>query len=196
MQRRLANGSVAAGLVLLATAWEVRVAAADGPAEAKSKGTVIRLAGGALTMKAPSTWKSKKPRFRIIEYEFVGPRVEGDEADARITIMGAGGSVAANIDRWKAQFRKVRSAKQEQKKVGGAVVHLVDIRGVFRDRRGGPFSGAPEKLLSGYRMLGAIIVTPKQGRYFVKMYGPEKTVAAHAAAFGKLIDSIELAKGS
>ncbi len=41
---------------------------------------------------------------RIVEHEFAIPAAEGDKADGRFTIMAAGGSVDANIDRWYAQF--------------------------------------------------------------------------------------------
>ena len=194
MQWMLNRGVVGAGCVAVCLGVLARADAQQAaPKEDGKKRVEVRLADGALRMTAPATWQVKKPKFGIIEYEFAGPRVEGDSVDARITIMGAGGSVSANIDRWKAQFRKVTSFDQKEKKVGGVTVHIVDIQGVFRDRRGGPFSGAPEKLLSDHRMLGAIIVTPKKGRYFVKMYGPKKTIAKHAAGFRQMLDSVKIA---
>ena len=39
---------------------------AQGPSDRK-----IQLAGGALTLEAPKSWEKKKPRFNIIEYEFI-----------------------------------------------------------------------------------------------------------------------------
>lgn len=145
---------------------------AQGPSDRK-----IQLAGGALTLEAPKSWEKKKPRFNIIEYEFSAKGPDEESAAARITIMGAGGSLKANVDRWKSQFRQVTSAKQTESKIGGQTVHLIDIKGVYRDRAGGPFSGGKEKLLPDYRMLGAIVVTDGKGQYFIKIIGPEKTLA-------------------
>ena len=65
-----------------------------------------------------------------------------------MTIMGAGGSVEANIDRWIGQFTQPdgsdtkKAAKIEQKKIGGQEVHLVDVAGTYKDQRG-PFAGGP-----------------------------------------------------
>ena len=74
----------------------------------------------------------------------------------------------------------------EKKEVDGMTVHLVDLQGTYNDRRG-PF--APGVRRENYRMLGAI-VEGKSGLYFLKFYGPKKTMKAHEEAFQKIIDSI------
>jgi hypothetical protein len=43
-------------------------------------------------------------------------------------------------------------------------------------------------------MLGAIIVTDKVGQYFVKLYGPRKTIAANEKAFLDMIEGLEVVK--
>jgi hypothetical protein len=40
-------------------------------------------------------------------------------------------------------------------------------------------------------MLGAIIVGGEQGNYFVKAYGPKKTMDASEEAFKKMIESVK-----
>ena len=152
------------------------------------EGTQLRL--GKLRMTAPKAWKRVPPRVRIIAYEFAAPRAKGDTADGRVTVMAAGGSIEANIARWKGQFRGQGSAapraKVEKKKINGYTVHLVDLSGTYLDRRG-PF--APAVPRPGYRMLGAIIQTP-EANFFVKFYGPARTVAEHEKAFRQMIESI------
>ncbi len=166
----------------------MNVVAEEQPAE-------IRLAEGALTMIAPKEWKKKEPRFRIIQYEFSIAGPDEKTPAARVTIMGAGGSVTANVDRWKAQFKQVTKSDQETEKNGEVQVHLIDIRGTYRERAGGPFSGAPEKLRPDYRMLGAIIVTPGKGQYFIKIIGPEKTLAKQDDALKAMLKKMKFKAG-
>ncbi len=115
-----------------------------------------------------------------------------------MTISGAGGSVDANVDRWIGQFVQPdgsstkKAAKIEDKKVAGQEVHLVDISGTYKDQPGGPFAGGPVVERKGYRMFAAIIVTKDSGNYFIKFYGPERTVADNRTAFDKMIDSLEV----
>ncbi len=150
--------------------------------------TELRL--GKLRMTAPKGWKQVPPRVRIIAYEFAAPKAKGDPVDGRITVMAAGGSIEANIARWKRQFRgeggAAPRAKVENKKINGYTVHLVDLSGTYLDQRG-PF--APAVPRPGYRMLGAIIQTP-EANFFVKFYGPAATVTQHEKAFRQMIESI------
>ncbi len=156
----------------------------------------IKLSEGKIQLTAAENWKREKPRTNIVEYEFSVPAVEGDATDGRVTIMGAGGSIEANIGRWLAQFTqpdgastKERSQIEEQK-IAGQEVHLVDITGTFKDQPRGPFG--PTTLRDNYRMLGAIISTEKRGQYFVKMYGPRKTIAANEKAFNEMINTLKV----
>jgi hypothetical protein len=131
---------------------------------------------------------------RIIEAEFAIPAVEGDKNDGRLTIMAAGGSVEANIDRWIGQFSQPdgKSTKDQTKSekitVDGQEVHLVDISGTYKDQRG-PL--APAQTFENYRMLAAIVSTKDAGRYFLKLYGPKKTIAANEEAFRKMVESLD-----
>lgn len=159
----------------------------------------IKLADGVLQLTAPKEWVRKEPKSKIIEHEFAAPFVEGDAQDGRITIMGAGGEVQQNIDRWAGQFTQPNGVdskdvtKTSKKTVNGVEVHIVDIAGTYQDMPGGPFAGGKPTPREGYRMLGAIMVAPKIGNYFVKFYGPAKTVAKYEADFNKMIDSLTVA---
>ncbi len=153
---------------------------------------------GKLTLQAPADWTKKKPATNIVQYEFAIPKVEGDEADGRVTVMGAGGSVEANIERWIGQFQTAEGkalpkekARVDKTKVGKFEVHLVDLNGTYKDTAGGPFAGGKTTLRDDYRMLGAIIIGGDQGNYFVKAYGPKKTMDGQEKAFTTMIESLK-----
>ena len=101
----------------------------------------------------------------------------------------------ANITRWIGQFRQADGSSSRKKakitkfKVSGQQVHMVDLSGTYKDQRG-PF--APAKFRKNYRMLSAIIVTKEYGQYFVKLYGPKKTVKANEKKFRSLVGSLKV----
>jgi hypothetical protein len=158
---------------------------------------VVTLSEGNIKLTVPKGWVVKKSRVRIIEREFSVPAVEGDTNDGRVTMMGAGGSIEANVNRWIGQFQQPDGSSTKKKttikklSIDGQTVHFIDIPGTYRDQRG-PF--APPTIRKDYRMLAIIIPTEKHGQYFVKFYGPKKTVAANEAGFDKLVKSIQVAK--
>ena len=142
----------------------------------------------AITLTAPAGWQQMPPSSSFVAAEFALPRAEGDDADGRLTISTAGGTVEANIDRWKGQFgAQVKQAPQEEIDVAGLKVTLVDLSGNFNDQRG-PFAPAVER--PGYRMIAAIV--PVEGQlHFIKATGPEKTLASHAGKIHEFIRSVQ-----
>lgn len=149
---------------------------------------------GSFELSAPEKWKAVEPRSSIIAYEYQIPAAEGDGQAGRLTIMAAGGSIEANIDRWYGQWEQPdgkstrERAKVTKKEVAGQTVHLVDVSGTYQDRRG-PFSGSATPR-EKYRMLAAILET-SEANYFVKFYGPEKTVAVNEDAFRRMVGGLE-----
>jgi hypothetical protein len=180
---------------MLLTAGWLAVVSAPALADDEKKDEKITLAEGNLTLTVPATWEKKEPTVRIIEAEYAIPAAEGDANGGRLTIMAAGGSIEQNIERWIGQFTQPGgksskdAAKQEQTTIDGQTVHFVDISGTFKDQRG-PF--APASVYQDYRMLAAIISTENSGRYFVKLTGPQKTIAANEEAFRKTIESLDV----
>lgn len=174
--------------VLLVMAMSTPLLAADAP-------TKINLAGGKMQLTAPATWQQKPPQSAIVEHEFAVPAAEGDKTDGRLTIMSASGGVEANVARWYGQFTQPDGgstrdrAKLSQSKIAGQDVHLVDLAGTYKDQRG-PAAPAVER--PNYRMLAAIITAKGGGDYFVKFYGPQRTVAENEKAFKSFIDSLEV----
>jgi len=172
-------------------AGSLALGAAGRPAAADE----MALADGKMTLTAPESWKKKMPSVRIVEFEYEVPAVEGDERPGRMTVMGAGGSVEDNINRWIGQFEQKNGGsskdktKKEEAKIAGQKVYLVDISGTYKDQPG-PFAPAVKR--ENYRMLAAIIATEKSGQYFVKFYGPKATVDKNEEAFKKMIDSLKV----
>lgn len=162
------------------------------PRAVPTPGTVLETGGmvrlDAITLTAPATWSRAQPRSTFIVAEFGLAKAEGDAADGRLTVSTAGGSIEANIDRWKGQFSGAAKPPTEEK-LDTAVgkVTVVDLAGEFNDQAG-PFAPAAKR--SGYRMIAAII--PINGElHFIKAVGPEKTIAAHAEEIKAFVRSAQ-----
>ena len=164
--------------------------------EEKKEPTPFTVGEGAVAFKAPATWTKKKPKSNIIEAEFEAPAAKGDEIAGRLTVMGAGGDIKANIDRWYGQFLQPDGsdtkdkAKLEKKTIGGNTVHMVDVAGTYKDSPAGPFAGGKTVNREDFRMLAAIIETKAAGNYFIKFYGPKATIAENEKAFQELLGSL------
>ncbi len=143
---------------------------------------------GSVMLTIPQGWERKVPQSSFTQAEFALPRSSGDDADGRLTLSQAGGSIEANIERWKSQFSGAQGPpKQEQIDAGGLKVTIVDLAGEFNDQRG-PFAPAVKR--SGYRMIAAII--PVEGElHFIKAVGPQKTIEANKE---KIVTFIKSAK--
>lgn len=155
---------------------------------------VFTIADGALSLEAPQAWKQVPPKSRIVDAEFQVPGAGPDDA-GRMTVMGAGGTVEMNIDRWYGQFSQPDGGATKERattkslKIAGCPVTIVDVVGTYKDMPGGPFAGGQAVQRPGYRMLAAIVES-KGGNYFLKFYGPAATVGAHADGFMKMLEGM------
>ncbi len=169
-------------ICLTLATWPAAAAAADG--------AVISL--GSVQLTAPADWEKRQPKSTIVNYEFAAPAAEGESAGGRFTVMAAGGGVKANIDRWFGQFKQPDGsptrdkAKVEKRTINEYEVHIADISGTFEDK---PGPMAPGVLREKYRMLGAIVVTP-QAEFYLKLTGPENTIARHRKAFVAMLETL------
>jgi hypothetical protein len=154
--------------------------------EAKKKAvkTVEVEIKGGLKINVPETWKQGKPSSRLRLAQFAIPKAKGDTEDGELALFnfGAGGGAKANIDRWVGQFH---AAEREVKVKEGALeagrYFFVEISGTYNKPIGPPIA-RQTKATPGSRMLGVILGVEDKGIYFFKMTGPDKTVAAQAAA--------------
>jgi hypothetical protein len=124
------------------------------------------------------------------------PPASGDTASAECVVYffgaGQGGSVQANLDRWKGQMvapgGKPTDARLAKQTIHGLAVTTIDVAGDYSGM-GGPT--APSKSVqNNYRLLGAIIQGPG-GNVFIKFTGPAQTIAASRAQFEQLLNSFD-----
>lgn len=184
MNHRITLATAVTVLLLNAAHLKAEVAAEATATQA------IELAGGKLAFDAPKEWQTVPPKSRILEKELHVLPAPGSEATyGRLTIMAAGGSVRANLDRWVGQFQTTDGeAKPEKMEVNGMPAHLLDVSGTYLESAGGPFG--PKTPRPGYRMLGAIVETGDSGNYFFKLVGPNETLDPQADAFRAMVESL------
>ena len=146
-----------------------------------------------LKFTVPAGWieEERTSSMRIAQYRL--PKTEADTEDASLVLYyfgGQGGSATANIERWIGQMKQAEgnSAKQENLEVNGLKVTTVDVAGTYVAETApgsGTFHNNP-----GYRLRAAVVETPN-GPYFVKLVGPEKTVARWNESFLSYVKSFE-----
>lgn len=137
-----------------------------------------------LKLNVPASWKQQQPSNNLRLGQFQIPAVEGDKEPAELTVFnfGAGGGVNSNLQRWIDQFQPdERKSKLTQGKSAMGDYVLADISGTYKKPIGPPIQGKTEPMPNA-RMLGVIISMDKKGLYFLKLTGPDKTVAAAKAA--------------
>ena len=138
---------------------------------------------------APSGWKNLGSRpMRAATYNIPPAAGDRDGAECAVYFFGAGqgGSVQANLDRWKGQFRQPANAQVRKRTIHGLPVTTLDVSGEYSGM-GGPM--ATEKTVkSGYRLLGAIVEGPG-GNVFIKLTGPARTIAAARQGFEQMLSS-------
>jgi hypothetical protein len=142
----------------------------------------------------PAGWKTEAARpMRAATY--TAAPVSGDKAGAECVVSffgaGQGGTVEANLDRWKGQFTgpagKPPTAQVGTRTVRGLKITTIDTAGAYSGM-GGPMASAPP--VPGYRLLGAIVEGPG-GTVFVKFTGPSQTIAANQAKFDQMLASFQ-----
>jgi hypothetical protein len=143
----------------------------------------------------PGGWKAEGPRpMRAATYTV--PPAEGETAPAECVVYffgsGQGGSVEANLDRWKGQLQgpdgKPADAKIAKRSVHQLPVTTIDAMGDYTGM-GGPMA-ASKSVQKNYRLLGAIVEGPG-GNVFLKFTGPAKTIAARQSDFEQLLNSFD-----
>jgi hypothetical protein len=154
--------------------------------------------GAALKFDAPAGWVSKPPASSMRVAEFTLPKTTGDAEDATLGIFffgGQGGNVEANLERWIGQMTQPdgRPSKQVAKTTKftsrGLAITLVELSGTYVAE---VTPGSSERFNKpGFRLRAAVIET-KEGPYFVKLTGPEKTVARWDESFMTFLKSLRV----
>lgn len=147
-----------------------------------------------LKFTVPPGWveEERTSSMRVAQYRL--PKAASDTEDASVVLyyfgQNQGGSVAANIERWVSQMKQADgdTSKKENLEVNGLKVTTVDVGGTYVAETApgsGAFLNKP-----GYRLRAAVVETPN-GSYYVKLVGPEKTVAQWNESFLSYIKSFE-----
>ncbi len=133
---------------------------------------------------APAGWKAENGArpMRAATY------IVGDaECVVYFFGQGQGGSIQANIERWKNQFQGGPEGKTGKRTIHGLAVTILDVSGAYNGMTGPGSGGAASK--PGYRMLAAIVENPG-GNVFFKFTGPAKTIAANQQKFDQMLGSV------
>jgi hypothetical protein len=144
---------------------------------------------------APAGWKAEAARpMRAATYTI--PAATGDKAAGECIVSffgaGQGGTVDANVERWRGQFRgpdgKPPNGQVKTRTVNTLKVTTLDVSGEYTGM-GGPMATTSASA-PGYRLLGAIVEGPG-GNLFFKFTGPARTVAANQPKFEQMLASFQ-----
>jgi hypothetical protein len=117
--------------------------------------------------------------------EYTVPGQDGAEM-AKISVMSAGGTLDANIQRWKGQFHDAAGGTVEPKiqkmDVDTMPVTIVEFAGDYAPGMGLPTAHDQE-------FLTAVIERPANST-FIKFVGPRATVEANRAAFMTMVKGL------
>jgi len=161
--------------------------------------TLLAQSVAGLKWTPPSGWKAEEGERPMRAATYTVAPTSGDTTNAECVVYffgaGQGGTIDANLERWKGQIvgpnGKPAEAKIAKRTVHDLPVTTIDSSGDYTGM-GGPMA-ASKAVHNNYRLLGAIIEGPG-GNVFLKFTGPAKTIAASQADFEKLVNSFEKEK--
>jgi hypothetical protein len=151
-----------------------------------------------LKFTVPNGWLEEERTSSMRVAQFRLSKVATDTEDASLVLyyfgQGQGGSAAANIERWVGQMKQAEGgpsrdrAREEKLEAHGLKIVTLDVAGTYVAETApgsGEFLNKP-----GYRLRAAVVETPK-GPYFLKLVGPEQTVAHWNESFLSFLRSFE-----
>jgi len=151
-----------------------------------------------LSFQAPGAWKQSAPKSVMRKAELKIDPVKGDQEETELIVFafpGGAGGVDANIERWQRTFKDKdgNPPKVDVKTVKGKNVDVtrVEMAGHYFPTT---FPGQPKQRdRENHRLLGAIVSTDETA-YFLRLVGPDKTVAGVKSDFDKLIGTLKVDK--
>jgi len=152
----------------------------------------------ALKYDMPEGWSPKPVSSKMRLADFVLPRAEGDPEDATLVVTffgGQGGTVQANFDRWLTQMEQPdgRASKEVAKtsvlKTHDLTLSIMDLPGTFVAEKS---PGSTERFNKPGFHLRAAVIEGQGGPYFVRLVGPEKTVAKWDTAVQAFFKSLRV----
>jgi hypothetical protein len=144
---------------------------------------------------SPADWQGRQPASQMRLAEFVTPAAAGADAGAEVVVYffgaGQGGSVEANIERWKSQFADSEGNHPEPVTARDSASHFpatfVQLRGSYTRSIG---MGDTAVVAKPDQVLMAAVVETPRGNLHVQMHGPAASVLAQEAAFRGFVRGI------
>ncbi len=163
------------------------------PGYAAAESTGSRIAMLDYEAPVPGEWIAETPTssMRLHQYRLPG---DSETLAGHLVVyffgITQGGSIDANIDRWRSQFSNSEGAAVEPIVKRFQVENLPVTTAEFRgDYRRGVGMGPAGEALKDHVLIAAIVETPK-GNLFVQLYGPAQTVDRHRAAYAHFLNNI------
>lgn len=136
----------------------------------------------------PDAWEREQPANNMRQLQY---RVPGDAGPAQFVVYyfgpGQGGSVAANIARWRSQFTTADGSPVtptvRQFRAAGLPVTVASFTGRYARGIG---TGPQGEALPEQRLLAAILESTR-GPVIFQLHGPAATVSRQEAAFMELL---------
>ncbi len=152
-----------------------------------------------LKFDAPESWKPQPLTSPMRKAHYILPRAEGDARDAELLLfyfgMGEGGTVQANLDRWKGMFVGTDggalpkdASTVETFDIDGLKVTLLNVTGRYVESNMMMGTQSPPTE-TDYRMTAAVVETPS-GPWFFRAVGPAATMSRHETAMREMLNTV------
>jgi hypothetical protein len=183
--------AVATTAAMAAPADQVAVPPAHQPVVGAPAGDTAREAPSRLAFALPAAWVKEPPSSGM---RLAQAKIPGSAGPAELAIFyfgaGGGGTADANIDRWIGQIdQPAAPPKRGSFATHGLGVTWVEVAGTMKPSTIGM---GPATAQPGSRLLGAVVEGPG-GPWFVKVIGPDATVAAARPAFLEMLHGLRTA---
>lgn len=151
-----------------------------------------------LTYTVPAGWIIEKPATKMRKAQFSLPGIDG-ERDAECAVFvfpGTGGTVQMNLKRWYGQFKQPDGkaseevAELEKTIINDLPITVTHVSGTYLKSMSPQMMSGPVEEIPGSALLAAVIETPADP-WFIKIVGPEKTVAHWRQSFYDLLSSVK-----
>lgn len=156
--------------------------------------TILELGKLGLATRVPDSWQAQTPSSSFRLAQFVVPGASAADCVYFYFGPGQGGSVDANIERWRSQFRSADGgpvqAQVERIRAGDIPVTLIQLAGSYARSMG---VGQSVAAIPDQMMRVAMAETP-QGNLIIQLYGARATVTAQGAAFDAMVRALQASR--
>ena len=142
-----------------------------------------------LAWQVPAGWSDQGGSpMRLATYVFHGPNHTQAQCAVYYFGPGQGGTVEANLERWRGEFKEAMAPERTRLTANGIAVTRIRTSGTYLAHVGMLGAGSSTEM-PHWALLGAIAEGPN-GSVFFKLTGPEAAVKAAAAEFTGMLESI------